>query len=97
MIFKLVFEDKTEFAQAESLEHLEESYREELDGYDDVQKVTEISDEEAKKIMLKNTDYNETDPDDEEEISTLQSEVHKITGDGEVMQLFNKLLGVNAG
>jgi hypothetical protein len=33
----------------------------------------------------------------ETEISHLQSEVHKITGDGEVMQLFNKLLGVNTG
>lgn len=33
----------------------------------------------------------------EAEISQLQSAVHKITGDGEVMQLFNSLLGVNAG
>lgn len=33
----------------------------------------------------------------ETEICQLQSEVHKITGNGEVMQLFNKLLGVNAG
>ena len=33
----------------------------------------------------------------ETEIAHLQSEVHKITGDGEVMQLFNKLLGINAG
>lgn len=33
----------------------------------------------------------------ETEISVLQSDVHKITGDGEVMILFNKLLGVNAG
>ncbi len=33
----------------------------------------------------------------ETEISQLQSAVHKITGDGEVMQLFNSLLGVNAG
>ena len=31
----------------------------------------------------------------ENEMSHLQSEVHKITGDGEVMQLFNKLLGNN--
>jgi len=31
------------------------------------------------------------------QIERLQSEVHKITGDGEVMQLFNSLLGVNAG
>ena len=33
----------------------------------------------------------------EKEISDLQSAVHKITGDGEVMQLFNALLGVSAG
>lgn len=33
----------------------------------------------------------------ETEISHLQHEVHKITGDGEVMKLFNKLLGNNAG
>jgi len=32
----------------------------------------------------------------EQEISKLQNEVHKITGNGEVMQCFNKLLGVNA-
>lgn len=33
----------------------------------------------------------------ESQISNLQSEVHKITGDGDVMQLFNSLLGINAG
>ena len=33
----------------------------------------------------------------ENEISQLQSAIHKITGDGEVMQLFNSLLGVKAG
>lgn len=32
----------------------------------------------------------------EQEIAQLQSEVHKITGDGKVMMLFNELLGVNA-
>jgi len=31
------------------------------------------------------------------EIEHLQSEVHKITGDGKVMELFNKLLGIKAG
>jgi hypothetical protein len=31
------------------------------------------------------------------EIERLQSEIHKITGNGEVMVLFNKLLGVSAG
>lgn len=33
----------------------------------------------------------------ENEISILQSDVHKITGDGEVMELFNQLLGVSDG
>jgi hypothetical protein len=33
----------------------------------------------------------------ETEIMQLQSSVHNITGDGEVMQLFNSLLGFNAG
>ena len=31
------------------------------------------------------------------EISHLQSNVYKITGDGEVMELFNQVLGVSAG
>lgn len=31
------------------------------------------------------------------EIEQLQSEIYKITGAGEVMGLFNKLLGVGAG
>jgi len=31
------------------------------------------------------------------EIEHLQSKVHSITGDGEVMMLFNELIGVNAG
>ena len=33
----------------------------------------------------------------ENDIAQLQSRIHKITGDGEVMQEFNKLLGINAG
>lgn len=33
----------------------------------------------------------------ESDISQLQSAVHKITGDGEVMMLFNSILGINAG
>jgi len=32
----------------------------------------------------------------ESEIAQLQSKVYAITGDGEVMQAFNKLLGINA-
>ena len=33
----------------------------------------------------------------ESEIQKLQSKVHKITGDGEVMMLFNEVLGIAAG
>jgi hypothetical protein len=33
----------------------------------------------------------------EHEISQLQSKIHAITGDGEVMMLFNEMLGINAG
>ena len=33
----------------------------------------------------------------EAEISSLQSKIHKITGNGEVMALFNQLLGIAAG
>lgn len=30
------------------------------------------------------------------DVERLQSEIHKITGDGEVMRLFNKMLGINS-
>lgn len=33
----------------------------------------------------------------ENEISQLQSKIHEITGNGEVMMLFNKMLGISAG
>lgn len=33
----------------------------------------------------------------ENEIQRLQSKVHAITGDGEVMGLFNEMLGISAG
>lgn len=59
----------------------------------DISKTSEIIEllEEIAIEVQKEKVFTET------EISHLQSEVHKITGDGEVMQLFNKLLGVNAG
>lgn len=69
MIFKLKFADKTEFAQAKSQLHLLQSYHKELDGFEDIEEVEEISDEAAKTIMLTNTEYDENDPDDMPEIS----------------------------
>jgi len=75
MIFKLKFDDRTEFAQAKSHLHLLQSYESEYDGFQDMEELEEISEEEAKKIMLKNTDYDESDPDDMEEISLYDSVV----------------------
>lgn len=50
-----------------------------------------LSSIELPKKEIKERTFTET------EISHLQSAVHKITGDGEVMGLFNQLLGVAAG
>ncbi len=47
--------------------------------------------QESKNIAYKAQTYTQ------QELSQLQTEVHKIVGNGEVMQLFNKLQGINAG
>lgn len=59
----------------------------------DISKISEILEllEDIAVEVQKERLFTET------EISHLQNEIHKITGDGEVMQLFNKLLGINAG
>lgn len=75
MIFKLKFEDKTEFLTAKNQLHLLQSYEDEFYGFQEIEEVTEISEEEAKNIMLKNTDYDENDPEDLEEISLYDSAV----------------------
>ncbi|HET8885565.1 MAG TPA: hypothetical protein VFM70_04340 [Salinimicrobium sp.] len=75
MIFKLKFEDKTEYLTAKNQLHLLQNYEEEFFGFQDIQEVIEISDEEAKKIMLKNIEYNENDPDDLEEFSLYDTSV----------------------
>lgn len=75
MIFKLVFDDRTEWCQAKNQLHLLQGYEKELDGFHDIQEVIEVSDEEAKVIMLKNTDYDESDPTDIAEMSLFDSAV----------------------
>lgn len=64
MIFKLTFDDKTEFVQAKSQLHLLQSYEKEYGEFQQIREVTEIPDEEAKTIMLTNTDYDDEDPGD---------------------------------
>lgn len=73
MIFKIVCEDRTEFAQAKSMFHLLKSYDEENESIQKINEVIEISEEEAKTIMLSNPDYNEEDPDDMKEIPLFDS------------------------
>ena len=73
MIYKIISKDKMEYAQAKNMLHLLKSYDEENDGIQELTEVIEISDEEAKTIMLMNTDYNEDDPDDLKEISLFDS------------------------
>lgn len=63
MIFKLKFTDKIEFAQAKDNYDLQEKYSEEygIDSWLEVIEVIRITDEEAKEIMLKNTDVSTFD------------------------------------
>jgi hypothetical protein len=58
----------------------------------DISNCNEIIDlmEEVAKEIQKEKVFTET------QLQQLQSSIHKITGDGEVMQLFNSLLGVGA-
>lgn len=69
MIFKMEFEDRTEWWQAKNQLDLLQSYEREYEGFQDIKNVTEISDEDAKTIMLQNTEYDENDPESFKEIS----------------------------
>jgi prolyl oligopeptidase PreP (S9A serine peptidase family) len=76
MIYKLSFESGViEWCQAKSQLHLLQSYQKEYKGFQEIIDVTEISDEEAKTIMLKNSDYDESDPTDTHEWSLYDSVV----------------------
>ncbi|MEC7753817.1 MAG: hypothetical protein VYB44_07290 [Bacteroidota bacterium] len=70
MIYRLKFDDRTEFAQAKNHLHLLQSYESEFEGFQDIEKVEEITDEEAKTIMLQNNEYVEgEDPIEKKEFS----------------------------
>jgi len=75
MIFKLTFEDKTEWCQAKNQLDLLQSYEKEYGELQSIQEVTEISSEEAKTIMLKNSDYDKNDPNDTPEWSLYDASV----------------------
>lgn len=69
MIYQLIFLERKDYAQAKSQLHLLQEYSKEYDDFLDIEEVIEISDEEAKLIMLINAEYDEGDPEDLEEIS----------------------------
>lgn len=70
MIYKLTFtDDRIDWCTAKDQLHLLKSYDAEFDlDLQEIESVEEISEDEAKKIMLTNSDYNEDDPDDRTEI-----------------------------
>ena len=70
MIFKLTFDDgRIDWCTAKDQLHLLKSYDAEFDlPLQEVETLEEISEEEAKTIMVSNTDYNEDDPDEIETI-----------------------------
>ena len=73
MIFKLTFNDddgRIDWCQAKNMLHLLQSFEKECGDFQDIKEVIEISEEEAKSIMLKNSEYDETDPTDSSSILT---------------------------
>lgn len=68
MIYKLTFTDgRIDFITAKNPLHLLKSYDDDFDLLlKDVEDLQEVTEEEAKTIIVKNTEYDENDPDDVE-------------------------------
>lgn len=66
MIFKLIFDDRTEYVQAKSIQDLKDKWDEEFDDFNDILEIIEISEEESKNIIIFNTDYDPTLPEDDD-------------------------------
>ena len=71
MIYKLTLQDgRTDYCTAKSEFHLLKSYDEEIGlTLSEVESLEEIPDDQAKTIMVSNTDYDEADPSDRPELS----------------------------
>jgi hypothetical protein len=70
MIYKLKFEDgRVDWITAKSQLHLLKEYDAEFElSLQDIEELVEISDEDAKTILVVNTEYNENDPDDSDTV-----------------------------
>ena len=66
MIYKLSFEDgRIDWCTAKDQLHLLKSYDADYDlPLQEIEAIAEISDEEAKAIMVRNTEFDEDNPDD---------------------------------
>ena len=66
MIYKLTFEDgRIDWCTAKNEFHLMKSYDADFDlPIQEIEELIPISDEEAKTIMVVNTEYDEDDPED---------------------------------
>ncbi len=73
MIYKLEFSDRKEYVQAKDKFHLAEEYINEygIDEFFDVIRIINISEEEAKTIMIKNVDSSTFDECPEFSLDTL--------------------------
>ena len=66
MIYKLIFDDgRIDWCTAKSFLHLIKSYDADYDfPIQEIEDIREISDEEAKTVMVGNSEYDEDDPND---------------------------------
>ena len=71
MIYKLTFENgRTDFCTAKDIVHLLKSYDESFDfPIQELEGLDEISEEESKAIEVRNTEYDEEDPEDNEKLT----------------------------
>jgi hypothetical protein len=71
MIYKLTWDDgRIDWCTAKDPLHLLRSYDKDFDlCLQEIESLEEISDEQAKTIMVENTEYDENDPEDMETIS----------------------------
>ena len=66
MIYKLTFDDdRIDWCTAKDQLHLLKSYDKDFDlSLQELESIDEISEEEAKTIMVRNTEFDEDNPDD---------------------------------
>jgi|GEM_PF-2137042 len=70
MIYKLTFsDDRIDWCTAKDTLHLLKTYDADFDlDLQELERLEEISEEEAKKILVTNTEYDPDDPEDQETI-----------------------------